>query len=79
MSDIGEPTLPDEPVSIHCLSPRRLVSFRRPKWRRVVEEVKREKEGADSDGPLMCCRYSRNKVDGGTSLSSTMEILRLDE
>ncbi|CAK9313753.1 unnamed protein product [Citrullus colocynthis] len=70
MSETGEPTLSDELVSIHRSSPRRLVSFRRPKRRRAVEEVKREKEGADSDGPLMCCRCSRNKVDDGASLSS---------
>ena len=80
MSDTGERSLPDEPVSIHCLSPRRFVarwlaSFRRPKRRRAVEEVKREKEGADSNGPLMCCRCSRNGVDGGASSSSTAEIL----
>ncbi|CAK9317531.1 unnamed protein product [Citrullus colocynthis] len=80
MSHTGDRSLPDEPVSIHCLSPRRFVarwlaSFRRPKRRRAVEEVKREKEGADSDGPLMCCRCSRNGVDGGASSSSTAEIL----
>ncbi|CAK9315496.1 unnamed protein product [Citrullus colocynthis] len=26
MSDTGEPTLSDEPMSIHCLSPRRFVA-----------------------------------------------------
>lgn len=67
--------LSDESVSIDCLSPRRIVarwvaSFRRPKRRRALEEVRRVKEGGDSDGPLTCCRCSRDGVDGGASSAS---------
>lgn len=72
--------LSDESVSIDCLSPRRMVarwvaSFRRPKRRRAVEEVRRVKEGGDSDGPLTYCRCSRNGVDGGASSASPGEIV----
>lgn len=78
MSDAGE-RLADESVTVHCLSPRRIVarwvaSFRRPKRRRAATEVKREKESGDSDDQLMCSRCARNGVDSGASSSSATEI-----
>ncbi|XP_022133236.1 protein POLAR LOCALIZATION DURING ASYMMETRIC DIVISION AND REDISTRIBUTION-like isoform X2 [Momordica charantia] len=77
MSDAGE-RLPDESPTLQCLSPRRIIarwvaSFRRLKRRREAEEVKRVKEGGESDGRLTPSRCSRNGVDGGASSSSPTE------